>query len=137
MAKLNIGFCGIDETPIFTRENNRSRPNENYVEISLALSDGTVARHGICRYCINNLDDKKIQKLLSRIKETWSEEMAGWATDKQFARMDKLQVKAFDPEEHKAISKFKVVKEKEHQDHLKETKTQKKIADDLGEDFIS
>jgi len=133
MSKLNIGFCGIDETQIFDKKGTALVANKNYCEITLALSDGSIARHGICTKCVNNLTDKKIQALIGRIKETWSDSMAGWASDTQFDNMKDLTVKAYHQDEEVTVQKYKVVKEKEFKDHLVEVKIQKDIAIALDE----
>jgi len=111
MAKLNKSQCGLCESYI-------GPPYENYVEFSMMLSDESHARHAVCKQCITILDDAKVALLLERIKDSWFDSMVGWANDAQFEQMKKLKVKSWDLDEKRAISKFKVVREKDHKDEL-------------------
>lgn len=87
MSKLNLGYCGIDETPIWSVINNRAVPNEDYSEFWISIDDDTIAKHAICKSCSMSLTDQKVVNVFERIRETWLNEMVGWGTDADFERV--------------------------------------------------
>lgn len=76
---LNIGTCGIcDITEIGTVSNGRLvSANENYTTVILQLSNGNLAKHGICKSCKLNLSTENVLDVFDRIKETWISQYKG------------------------------------------------------------
>lgn len=135
--KLKPGFCGVcDINQIWYRVGRKLILTELYTEFSFVLSDGLLYRHAICKNCIVKLDDKTVDALLVRIKASWEKDMAGWATNKHFIYMRSLKLEAWHQSDKKVEELFKVKKEKDFNDHLKEVKDQKKIAKEQGIDLV-
>lgn len=135
---LKNGICGVcDVTQIWYKDGPRTIQTDQYCEFTFVLSDGMVYRHAICQKCIVELDDIKAQALIERIKEHWAQEMVGWATDHNFDTMRSLEIKAFHPDEERALQKYEQVTAKEFKEHLKEVKEQKEIAGKLGEELVA
>lgn len=109
-------------------EPGRNRPNENYAEITFAVSDGRMATHAICGNCLGKANDKRVEELFSKIKAHWREEMVGWGTDKQFDRLDRMEfikgTVATDIYESEA--KYKIIAEKERRKRLNDAKKESK-----------
>lgn len=123
MAKLKEGYCGIcDNVQIFYKENGQIIFTPEYAEIYIGLSNDTITRHGICKSCINNLTDIKVSSLLERIKDSWLDEMVGWANDKQFEQVRGILFTAWNRSEKETIKKHK---EKIKIDHEKKVKKKK------------
>lgn len=120
MNPITPGICGVcEETRIWT-EVKPSRPNDNYCEIYLAISDQTKMKHAICKFCLSRLTDNKIEGVFDRIKATWKMEMVGWASDKQFDRVNGLKVVGWNHGDEVDIEKkIKEYKEKEHKEKIK------------------
>jgi len=123
MNELKPEYCGIcDLVQIWTRDPKTKKVDitPDYYEISLALSDNTIAQHAICRYCASSLTEKDISKLFGRIQETWFGEMVGWASDKQFDKMRSLKVVAYDSngDNAKVKNDLREWREKGHKDKL-------------------
>lgn len=108
MSKLNLGHCGICETEIWRIEGKRQVANENYSEFWISLSSDSIAKHAICRNCKLNLTRQKVVTLFERIKETWADEMVGWATDAQFARMRSQEVLDWEQDERSITTNHKM-----------------------------
>lgn len=127
--KLTWDICGIcDEVKILTRDDiGRVVPTEFYCEISVMLSNGNHMSQAICTNCAGKLTDKKIGNLIDRIKETWFDEMVGWANDKQFQELSDIGFKSYDVDRGRAIEKYEDVKNKDWENHLKEVKKQQEI----------
>jgi hypothetical protein len=119
MTALEIGKCGIDGTEIFSRVRGRMVANAEYAEVVLAFSNGTVARHGVCRKCAESLTDEKIETLTERIKETWKNELVGKGTDKQFEKIDQMKTEIYGNDKDSVIIEYKVKKEKDHKELVK------------------
>lgn len=133
MEKLKPGICGVcDITPLFIIDprTGKRRVSDDYTEITLALSDESIARHGICKNCINNLDDQKVELLLERIKLSWADEMVGWGTDTQFNQMRSIELHTWDEQEHEALRKAKVVREDKRLEKIARVKQQKEKGKD-------
>lgn len=122
MSKIDLGFCGICGTQIWTLEKGNNVPNEHYCEISIAISNGSIARHGICDKCVNNLTQEKIANLFERIKESWIEALRGSASEKQLSKYQALTVKTWDQSEKNCLEKHDKVMKDEHQDKLRVAK---------------
>ena len=133
--KLKEGICGVCDVNViwyFDQGLKRVVFTDKYTEISIALSDESIASHAICVSCAESLNDKKIASLLERIKETWFDEMVGWAADKDFEDNKNLTVKTWDLSDDVATENLKVIMEDERQIYLAEVKQQKEIAESLG-----
>lgn len=128
MNALTLNICGVcDKTQIFKRdERGRLYPTDDYCEFVMHLSDKTVARHGICKHCINILDDHKVKAVFERIKQSWIDSMVGWASDKQFQQVREKEVWSWGLQEHEVIESFKAVNEEKRVEKL-EKETQEKI----------
>ncbi len=123
MAKITIGICGIcEDTRILDSVGGRTVATPAYTEISIALSNGTIAIHGVCNGCADKLTKQKVEAVLKRIQESWEEEMAGWAKEKDFKNMRALTAEAFDKDPLQAERKMKEGREKEHKKNLKALK---------------
>lgn len=125
--KIKPGYCSCcDKIQIWHKDaSGRIVLTDQYAEFALALSDDTVARHAICNDCIVKLTDKKVEKILERIKATWREEMVGWATDRQFDNIDTIVLAGWDnsgTSDKKVQQKLKAYKEKQHADRIKKSK---------------
>ena len=101
MSKLKLGFCGVcDTVEIWVKQpDGRVRKTDAYSEVSLYISDNTVAQHAICKSCRETLTTKKVTTLMGRIKATWGDEMVGWATKEQFDKMNAKTVITWDKSE--------------------------------------
>lgn len=121
MDTIKIGFCNIcEDVRIWDRDKRTGRivKNEQYCEFSFTLDDGMIYRHSACINCINTLTDEKVQKVIGKIKESWKQEMVGWATDKQFKKVNDSKLVAYHEDEKEAL-KIHEEKEKEKQDTKK------------------
>ncbi len=125
MSKLNLGNCGICETEIWTIVNKRMVPTEKYAEIWFSLSNNTIAKHAICTDCKSTITKEQVIALFERIKETWADEMVGWATDRQFAKMRKLEVLDFEHTEFEVNIVHKAAMTKLRIDKVKKDTEQK------------
>lgn len=95
MDQLLLGLCGVcNETRLFYKDKKSGRIifTEEYDEITIALSNDTIARHGVCKKCIETLDDDKAILLFERICETWRGQYVGWASAKQFKKLNDLRL---------------------------------------------
>jgi len=116
---LKIGYCGVCNTvEILKKIDRRMVITPEYAEFSFVLSNGMIYRHGVCKKCINELDEAKVKVLIERIKETWGQEMVGWANDGQFDRMRSLKLKVYDIDEKKALKKYKEIRKKEIKERM-------------------
>lgn len=138
MESFKPGYCWVCNTvQIWYVDNGRRILTDQYAEFSFVLSDQMIYRHAVCKKCIVELTDKKVADLVEKIKSQWSDEMVGWATDKQFKDLRSLEVKAYDIEEEKALKKFEQVTKDDFEKHLQEVKKQKDIAKKVGDDLIA
>jgi len=121
---LKPGICGVcDQSVIWFKSKQTGRIifTDMYCEISLALSDGTVATHAVCSKCKRTLTDQKIADLFERIRASWSDSMVGWASDEQFNQLRNNAVDAWDnsgDHEKRIVEKQEKVKEQKHQEKL-------------------
>lgn len=95
MAVIENGKCGVCGTQIFSLIKHRNVPNGNYAEIVLALNNGTIARHGVCQTCAQSITSEQVDALTDRIKETWSTELVGTGTEKQFTDVEAIVTDAY------------------------------------------
>lgn len=122
MSKLNIGQCGICETPIFEKARGRMVPNQNYSELWIAIDDGSIAPHGICLKDWESLTDEKVMNVFERIKETWMDEMVGWGNDAQFKNVREKTVWAYGLNEQDVFTNIIGYKKLEIKEHKKDKK---------------
>lgn len=128
MAQIKIGQCGLCTNKIWDEVLDKygrvisRRPNSNYAELNLMLSDDTLAKVAVCTTCLPNVTEQQVQDLMVELKLWWRGEMVGWASDKQFAKIDKVEIKAWDREEDEAVKKHKNLKKVEHLEKVKPKK---------------
>jgi hypothetical protein len=123
MDKLVDGYCGICGTQIFEVQNGKNRPNLQYIEISLFLSNDTIAKTGICKTCYKTATDKDTQSLFGLIKGSWLDSMVGWASDKQFEKVRLITLDSWDRSPDRIIQKALIVKLAEFVNKLQIAKT--------------
>lgn len=74
--RLKIGTCGVCNNKTIGKEGIRDFiADKDYTEITLVLSNGQRAVHGICRHCLPKLNSNDVKKLFKRIQDTWLDEM--------------------------------------------------------------
>lgn len=131
MSELKIGYCGLCNTNIWDDvldKNGRvvgRKPNSEYAEVATMLSNGTMAKLAVCSKCASGITDADINTLFAQVQGYWRSEMVGWATDRQFAKMDKLTIKAWDRDEKKSINKYNTIREKEHREKVEKRSIKK------------
>lgn len=128
--RLKPGFCGIcNTTQIWFKDNKNKRIifTNKYAEFAFVLSDDKLYRHAVCKRCIVNLTEEKVEAVLERIKETWLDEMVGWGSDKQFKKIRNLTIETYDLDQKKAFEKYKIIKEEKFKEKLEKAKQVKKV----------
>lgn len=123
--KLKLGYCGICEVvKIWYKDNNgRIIFTDDYAEVCLALSDGTITRNGVCGNCANSLTDQKVADLLEKVKGTWEEER-GFLND----HAKNLKVTVYDTSKERLVDKQIEFQKKSHEEALRLAKEKTKYA---------
>lgn len=114
------GKCSGCDRAIFSRSpSGKMYANEFYTEMAFVLSNGSVARHGICRVCAETMTEALKTKIFGRIKASWRQELVGSGNDKQFKNVDSLEAAVYHKDVNEAIKLYKEKTEKERVQKLK------------------
>lgn len=120
---IQFGICDCcNNTRILERVNGRIRATDEYAEITLILSNETIAQHGICRSCKNTLTDVDVARIMQNIRDTWATQLVGSGTKAQFDAIRSLTHDGWEKDQHKAVKRFQAIKKEKHEFHLEKVK---------------
>lgn len=106
MDPIEITKCPICNTVILIERDKRFVEGPEYAQLELVLSNDSLMTVALCRTCAGNPTKANMDKLIGRIKSTWFGQMVGWATDKQFTKMQKIEIVDHAENREKAIEKY-------------------------------
>lgn len=106
ITPIKEGICSMcDVTVLFYRKEKKILYTPEYSEFVFTLSNNMVFRHSVCKNCLSTITDEKVAYVIERIKRSWSDQMVGSASDKQFEKVANLELGAYDISKTRALTK--------------------------------
>lgn len=120
---IQFGICDCcNVTRILERVKKRIRTTSEYTEVTLILSNGSLATHGICRSCKEKFTDADSKRVIQNITDTWKRDLGSTASPKQLERVSSITADSWATDEREAKQKLPSIKEKKHKEHLVKAK---------------
>lgn len=134
ITPIKEGICSMcDVTVIFYRKDRKIIYTPEYLEFVFTLSNNMVFRHSVCKSCFATITDEKVAYVIERIKRSWSDQMVGSASDKQFETVANLELGAYDISRSRVLRKheelLKIQKEEKLTQETKENEKRNKKAE--------